>query len=106
MDNKQIIFPAPVTAQLEVLSDMLMHGELHLQDLPAPLAAFFYLGAAEERTRNEQRIRDLEHECDRLYLAAAHPAKRARELQQRLDAHFNREAEHFFADTPTVAHAA
>lgn len=104
MGAKQIVFPTPMTATLEILIEQLIEGEIGLQDLPAPLAAFYHLGAVEARTRHEQQMRELAHECDRLYLAAAHPAERAAILQHRLDEHFNRENEHFF--NGTAAHAA
>lgn len=96
MPSTPTVFTAPVTATLEILAEQLIEGEIGLQDLPAPLAAFYYLGAAEARTLHEQEIRDLTHECDRLYLAAAHPTTRAVLLQHRLDEHFAREHEQFF----------
>lgn len=90
------VLPAAVSAQLEILEEQLLMGEIGLQDLPAPLAAFFHLGAAEERARQAQRLQELEHECDRLYLALANPRDRAAELQRRLDTHFEEEAQRFF----------
>lgn len=96
MSTQQILFPAAVTAQLEILADMLLMGEIGLQDIPAPLVAFFHLGAASERTVLAPQIRDLEHECDLLYLAAAHPTERAADLQQRLNEHFELETNQFF----------
>ena len=96
MSDKQIVFSAPITATLEILIEQLIEGEIGLQDLPAPLAAFYHLGAAETRTSLEQQVRELTHECDRLYLAAAHPTERATILQQRLDDHFAQENDRFF----------
>lgn len=106
MPTQQILFPAAVTAQLEILADMLLMGEIGLQDLPAPLVAFFHLGTASERTVLAPQIRDLEHECDRLYLAAANPTERAADLQQRLDEHFELEAQNFFSSAQHPAASA
>lgn len=77
--------PAIVTTHLELLADQLLHGEIGLQDLPPAVAAFYHLGATEPQLAAQARIRDLEYECDRLYLAVAHPKQRALELQNRLN---------------------
>ncbi len=98
--------PAQIEAQLEAWADALLAGELGLHQLPPALAAFFHLGAGEARQHAEARVRELEHECDRLYLAAANPADRAAELQRRLDEHFAHENDRFFHATHDAALAA
>lgn len=106
MQTNQIVFPAPITAQLELLGDMLIHAEVNLQDLPAPLAAFYHLGTADGRTQLEPQLRTLEHECDRLYLQLAHPKQRAAKLQARLEQHFAAEADRSTTEIQHRAHAA
>lgn len=86
--------------QLELWADQLLTGRIGIQDLPSAIAAFFHLGASDSKLALSKQIRELEHECDRLYLAATHPTERAAELQQRLDDHFNNEAERFFTPYP------
>lgn len=56
----------------------LMGGELQLWQLPAPVRAFYHAGFAEGLALNTQtqRITQLEHECDRLYMAAFTPKER------------------------------
>lgn len=58
MSTQQILFPAAVTAQLEILADRPLMGEIGLQDLPAPLVAFFHLDAASERIVIASQIRN------------------------------------------------
>lgn len=88
MSASNVELPTIVTAHLELLAEQLLHGEIGLQDLPPVVAAFYHLGATEPQLAAQARIRDLEHECDRLYLAVAHPKHRALELQNHLNHHY------------------
>ncbi len=87
--------------RLELLADQLLLGKISLHDLPPALATFYHLGSFEAREIAEQairhveytagqKIRDLEHENDRLYLAATNPKERVQMLQQRLDDYYER----------------
>ncbi|WP_217133822.1 hypothetical protein [Leucobacter chinensis] len=76
---------------LETWLNEVMGGELELWQLPAPVAAFYQAGFNDGIAANSQtqRIKQLEHECDRLYMAAFTPKQRHDLLlkrQQRADA--------------------
>lgn len=76
---------------LEAWLTQLQSGELEIWQLPTPVAAFYHAGFNDGITMNTQtkRIKQLEHECDRLYMAAFTPKERHQLLvkrQQQADA--------------------
>lgn len=81
--SRKVVLPAPVMEQLEILAEQLQLGEIGLQDLPSPVAAFFYLGETSAKVTAREKIESFEQECDRYYLAAFTPAQRDAEYRRR-----------------------
>ncbi|MBL5973692.1 MAG: hypothetical protein D3X82_08000 [Candidatus Leucobacter sulfamidivorax] len=76
----------------------LMEGKIHIQDLPLCVAAWFHAGEAYGRAARQLEIDHANHQADLFYMQAMTPKERQQEYQRRLENHFQRENDLFFAD--------
>lgn len=97
MTGKLIISDA-ATRHLDLWADQLQRGELAIWQLPPALQQFISIGWADAMAVADQQASEYEHRLGLAYLALVHPKDRARQLQERLQAHFEAEAERFFTE--------
>lgn len=81
-----------ITQLIERYTNALITGQCGLQDLPPAIAALYNLGYAEGQQVAQRKIRDLEHECDRLYLLGTAPKQRQAEYLARLQTMYEHDA--------------
>ena len=90
---------------LDLWADQLQRGELQIWQLPLAVQQFISIGWAEAQAISDRQASEYEHRLDLAYLALVHPKDRARELEERLQSHFEAEAEQFFAEPEIPAPA-
>lgn len=98
MSTQRLTISEVAERHLERWLNQTMRGELPLDRLPAPVAAFYFAGWVERDRAAQAEAREAEHQLDLMALALLNPKDRAAEYQARLQRHFEAEADRFFAE--------